>query len=610
MGCAVLSIIFWIINCQCWSKKSCCLKEYHNPQNIRTFWWLCFIFFCGVLACCISGILVSLNFRKKVGSAKCIYERIYYDSKYGELKDGTKWEGLDNRTELINKLNNFIDNTHTYKGTNYKKNFDKNWKEGNNKLCLKEDVNYPQEFINEIEYVFNNCTKHGGQIYSNENSKLIFDNFDKCSSSSLYYEYINETTTICNYFSEQMLKMKEYVDDKESDHRVSYKHQINLMNNTLEKISDDLINYQEKFLDDVDYFLKLAKIFGFIVVLVYYSIVIAIVLLSCVLLWAYSYFKEQRIIYTLMHVAWNILKFFSFSFFLFGAAFGALYLCARDLIGYNQYIFTTNLEEAETKFLPTEEAKTFLGFCMKNSSDHNYINNLNMNVIKDYISKFYNNKKHEEYIANGDYDFSILNKSYSCYSSINRRLQGFEGPTSDMSDIGTDGTDETDEHVVLFDINFTEAGNKLHEKIKEFYDELSNPKKERRRRNLGETIEFFSDFNKLAAELETLNCGFLRNELQILFDCLYELSIESRISCALCCCIGFFIEVAINFYLLVIYHYNNQQFKEGKESKDQFKINQQRKFDMESQNEFMDKSKPPNLKNKNKKLDLEFSLNE
>ena len=118
------------------------------------------------------------------------------------------------------------------------------------------------------------------------------------------------------------------------------------------------------------------------------------------------------------------------------------------------------------------------------------------------------------------------------------------------------------------------------------------------------------ELNKLMDKIETLNCGFLKNELQILFDCLYELSIESRISWALCCCIGFFIEVAINFYLLVIYHYNNQQFKEGKDNQDQFKINQQRKFDMESQNEFMDKSKPPNLKNKNKKLDLEFSLNE
>ena len=94
-----------------------------------------------------------------------------------------------------------------------------------------------------------------------------------------------------------------------------------------------------------------------------------------------------------------------------------------------------------------------------------------------------------------------------------------------------------------------------------------------------------------------------------MFDCLYELSIESRISCALCCCIGFFIEVAINFYLLVIYHYNNKEFKEGNENQDQFKINQQRKFDMESQNEFMDKSRPINMKKNNKKLDLQFSDN-
>jgi hypothetical protein len=115
LGCAGLSLIIWIINCQCWSKKSCCLKEYHNPQNIRTFWWLCFIFFCGILACCISGILVSVNFGKKVGSAKCIYERIYYDSKYGELKNGTKWEGLENRNTIIEGLKTFVKNEHSLK---------------------------------------------------------------------------------------------------------------------------------------------------------------------------------------------------------------------------------------------------------------------------------------------------------------------------------------------------------------------------------------------------------------------------------------------------------------------------------------------------------------
>ena len=39
------------------------------------------------------------------------------------------------------------------------------------------------------------------------------------------------------------------------------------------------------------------------------------------------------------------------------------------------------------------------------------------------------------------------------------------------------------------------------------------------------------------------------------------------------------------------------------------KKQQPRKFDMESQNEFMDKSKPPNMQTKNKKLDLEYSWN-
>ena len=227
---------------------------------------------------------------------------------------------------------------------------------------------------------------------------------------------------------------------------------------------------------------------------------------------------------------------------------------------------------------------------MKNLSDNNYINNLNIPLIK-IFSEFYNNLKSEKDTVD-NYNFSLLNQSYSCYSSINRRLED----------------EDTTDGFQIFNISFIEAGNSLSQSINELYKILS--KKERLRILQTNKPDMIVELNKLMDKIETLNCGFLKNELQILFDCLYELSIESRISCALCCCIGFFIEVAINFYLLVIYHYNNQQFKEGKDNQDQFKINQQRKFDMESQNEFMDKSKPPNLKNKNKKLDLEFSLNE
>ena len=582
MGCAGLSLIIWIINCQCWSKKSCCLKEYHNPQNIRTFWWLCFIFFCGILACCISGILVSVNFGKKVGSAKCIYERIYYDSKYGELKNGTKWEGLENRNTIIEGLKTFVNNDHSLNIN------DDDWEQASFN-CADKSVKYPKDFNTQIKIIEDICENKKNPIYNSEDSKqLIYDH--SCDKESLYTEYIKNATRICKYFSEQIGDLKNYKNNEKDDKfKKFYLKQIANADDALKIISDDLDNYQGKFLDETNYFIKISKVFGYIVVLIYYSIVIAIILFSCFCLWAYTYFKEQRIIYTLMHIAWNILKFFSFSFFLFGAAFGALYLCARDLIGYNQYIFTTNLEE-NTKFLPTGEAKQFLGFCMKNSSDNNYINNLNIPLIK-IFSEFYNNLKSEKDTVD-NYNFSLLNQSYSCYSSINRRLED----------------EDTTDGFQIFNISFIEAGNYLSQSINELYKILS--KKERLRILQTNKPDMIVELNKLMDKIETLNCGFLKNELQILFDCLYELSIESRISCALCCCIGFFIEVAINFYLLVIYHYNNQQFKEGKDNQDQFKINQQRKFDMESQNEFMDKSKPPNLKNKNKKLDLEFSLNE
>jgi hypothetical protein len=538
------------------------------------------------LPCWLSGFFVSFIFGKKVTATNCIYERIYYDSKYGELKNGTKWVGLENTKDLIEGLKAFVNNNHhmdsdvenEYKGWNVSGQF-----------CLNETVKYPEDYIIEIEKIYKDCKDRNSQIYRNEDSKLIYDNSIECNKDSFYCEYINEATRICKYFYDVFEQNTEFMK-RERENREINKIQINQVENELKNISADLDNYQTNFLDKVHYYIKISNIFGYIVVLVYYSIVGAIVLCSCFFLWAYSYFKEQKIIYTLMHVAWNILKFFSFSFFLFGAAFGSLYLCARDLIGYNKYIFTTNLEEnVDTKFLPTNEAKVFLGFCMKNTSDNNYINKLNMPFIKNYISGFFNNLKEEKYIAE-NYDFSPLNQSYSCYSSINRRLQDIE--------------DTTDGYLV-FPISFIGAGNILRDKIKELYNIISKKKRLR----ILEKSDIIRDLNLLMEQIETLNCGFLKNELQILFNSLYDLSIDSRISCALCCCIGFFIEVSVNFYLLVIYHYNNTEFKEGNGNKGHFRINQGRNFDLESQNEFMDKSKPPNMQTKNKKLDLEYSWN-
>ena len=583
VGFAGLSLIFWIIYFQCWSKKSCCLKEYHNPQNIRTFWWLCFIFLCGVLACCISGIIVTINFGKKVGSTKCLYERIYYDSEYGELKNGTKWVGFNHKIDFITELKSFVNKDRSFS----KDYFFGDW-EKINLGCSLADNYYPKGFKEEIVKVTDKCRNTDRKILKEDDAtQLICDPDDLCNSESIYYEYISEASRITKYFSDEVEKMDEF--NKKNDQR-GFIIQINQIDDKLKNISQDLNNYKENFLEEVHYYTNIAKIFGYILVIIYYSIVIVIVALSCFLLWAYSYFKEQRVIYTFMHIAWNLLKFFSFSFFMFGAAFGALYLCSRDLIGYNQYLFTTNLEEkANTTLLPNKTSKEFLGYCMNNQLDNNYINNINFSLITNFISQFYNNLNAEKYIIE-NYNFSNLQQSYLGFTSY-RLLE----------------EEDTTDGFRIVNISFIEAGVILNSSIKTLYNKL-NGMRIRRRRYL-DSQEYVNDIIKLKATIDTLNCGYLKNELQILYDSLYELSIESRISCALCCCIGFFIEVSVSFYLLVIYHYNNNEFKEGYENQTKLENRQPRKFDMESQNEFMDKSKPKYIQNKNKKLDLEFSWN-
>ncbi len=144
--------------------------------------------------------------------------------------------------------------------------------------------------------------------------------------------------------------------------------------------------------------------------------------------------------------------------------------------------------------------------------------------------------------------------------------------------------------------------------INEIYDKLY-PNKNKTSRNLDEEISIVEDIENLNKDVTKLDCQFIKYDLQILYDSFYEISIESRISCALSCFIGFLSEIAVIFYLLVLYHYNNAEFNEGNESQKQISRNKKHRFDLDSQNEFMDKSRPINMKKNNKKLDLQFSDN-
>ena len=58
----------------------------------------------------------------------------------------------------------------------------------------------------------------------------------------------------------------------------------------------------------------------------------------------------------------------------------------------------------------------------------------------------------------------------------------------------------------------------------------------------------------------SLNCGFLKTDLNLIYRALYDASVESRILAACSLCVSFFGAIAVYFFLLVLHHYNNELF--------------------------------------------------
>ena len=597
---AGLSLIGWGLNHHCWSKKSCCFKEYHNPLNIRVFWWMSFMGLCGVFACCISGFVTSYEFSNKVQAIQCVYDRIYYDSIFGEIKKNeTKWEGLEkNRNGIIENFTKFL-YINDGEIDKYSSPFNfttKNWSNGY-ESPLDPKVYYKKKFVEILEKeIFDKCKEFPGSL-RDLNGDLICDS-DLVVDNSLVSIYINNITKITKYFSDEVNKIDAFMNkDTKKKREKGYAQELNKTNEILNEIYSGLNNYKTDFLENkANYYIEVSNICGYILVTIYYSILLAIVLCSCFLLWAYSYFKEQKLIYTFMHVAWNILKFFSFSFFMFGAAFGALYLVSRDLIGYNQFLFSDNLaQNTTTRLLPNGKAKEFLRYCI-NEENSNYINNFEFPSIVLLKDLYYNMKFGKE--IKDDYISSNLPKDIDCYYVISENLRNIENDD--------DSTDSEN----LITLKFSVVNEEVKEMIKKIRESLYPPQILRiLEGETPQTPQIIKDIENLEGTIEKLNCGYLYTEIQILYDSLYYLSIESRISCVLCCCIGFFLEFSIAFYLLVLYHYNNTEFKDDNDTQKSFPKNRNRKFDLDSQNEFMDKSRPPNMKKNNRKLDLEFNFN-
>ena len=74
----------------------------------------------------------------------------------------------------------------------------------------------------------------------------------------------------------------------------------------------------------------------------------------------YACLKRQGYLLTFMHILWNVIRFFMFSFFLYGTAYGIFFLILRDMVYVTKYIFSKENLEVSKKYV--EGGAYFLNF--------------------------------------------------------------------------------------------------------------------------------------------------------------------------------------------------------------------------------------------------------
>ena len=443
-ACAGISIIVWIFNWICWLNNCCCCDFLHNPVNKRIAWWMSFSFLLGILACCVSAFVSANRFGFALEGAWCAVDRIYYDSLNGQLKTSEpKWEGMENVTTISNNL-----------------------------------VEY-YNFITGDSFIWNDFIGTW-QFDSSTNN-----NYWKPTDTTDEGKYQLQATRF-NIIINSLARLIKFKPDPTEG-----KTKLN------ELLSNDFTKIKSTFLDDhFYYYTKTLKACLKILAMIYYSFLLTAITAAGVSMMFYACLKRQGYLLTFMHVLWNVIRFFMFSFFLYGTAYGIGFLAIRDSIAYLMYVFGDNLDESNTKLI--NDGKPFFQFCLRN--DDSNLKNVFDQIYTTSLSDFFYNY------------YEIINNNTD-YGNIQKNLEY---------------------------ISNTYAGNDAS-KNSTFFSLVNRAGKEG---------GLFGSFD----------CGFLKSNLNLLYTALYDASVESRILCAVSLCSAFFGAVAVYFFLLVMHHYNNELF--------------------------------------------------
>ena len=138
-------------------------------------------------------------------------------------------------------------------------------------------------------------------------------------------------------------------------------------------ISNYLKDLKSKFENlnfDFNYYGKVVKGCLKILSMIYFCLLLIVVTFAGVSLMFYACLKRQGYLIMFMHVLWNVMRFFMFSFFFYGTTYGICHHLFFDMIGLVHYIFTGKADVSE--FIDTELKGCFLDQDQLNLNHNNF----------------------------------------------------------------------------------------------------------------------------------------------------------------------------------------------------------------------------------------------
>ena len=370
--------------------------------------------------------------------------------------------------------------------------------------------------------------------------KVEFPKFKGLDYTKKFYEYLNNTinseisleqynATLDNYIypvtssfksalqtgsdQDKLIKEVKYSFFPAQSSLYNLKYSIDYLKNKkfsnnniisyIESFYEGMSSFKSGFIKDFEYYMHVARGVGQILAIIFFAILLSLVTFAGSLLIIYycnclPCCTQESLIFP-MHIIWNGIRFFIFCFFVYGCLYGMMFLAARDGIAYLQFIFSKENLQASPAVVIPDGTKNYFNYCLFTKSGQGLSDNLVNNLISDILV-----------------------------------LESWK-----KTEISVDESSAIKLAFEAFKTSLTST-----------YDSFSN--------NNEELIEQIKEINYGTSDiLSVLNCSFIENDLNLMYRALWDLSWESRILCALSCCIGFFGAIAVYSFLWTMELWSN-----------------------------------------------------